>query len=59
MQYALIEIQKRILLIVANGMESLDTYHDAIAEQDKPDETRMSPATNILNHPDTAEMATA
>lgn len=40
MQYALIEIQKRMLLIAANEMQSLDTYHDAIAEQDKPDETQ-------------------
>lgn len=39
-QYALIEIQKRMLLISADEMHSLNTFHDAIAEQEAPDETQ-------------------
>ena len=31
MQYALIEILKRMLLIAANEMQSLDTYHAEMA----------------------------
>lgn len=36
MQYALIEIQQRMLLVSAHEMQSLNTFHDAITEQDKP-----------------------
>lgn len=40
MQYALIEFQKKTLLIAANEMQALDTFHDSIAEQGTPDESQ-------------------
>ena len=40
MQYALIEIQKKTLLIAANEMQALDTFHDSISEQDRPHESQ-------------------
>lgn len=41
MQYAIIEIQKKLLLIDASEMQSLDTFKDAIVELAKPKEDEL------------------